>query len=308
MIHVENLTVKYGDFCAVDNISFYVDKESGITGLLGPNGAGKTTTMRVLTGYLQPTEGKIEIDHIPFDQTKERRLAIKKRIGYLPESNPLYPEMLVIEYLEFMAYAKQLEESKIKDRMNFLIETLELQSHLYTPLTLLSKGFRQRAALAATLIHDPEIIILDEPTTGLDPNQIISIRNFIKSLSKEKTLILSTHILKEVEDVCDRVIIINKGKIVADRKVEELQHSNLMVLIAKSNKDNILNELKKIHIIKDIQEETIHNSEYKRYICELKEDKPELLFNEIKKYDWDVREFASLERSLEEVFRELTVS
>ncbi|GIX42039.1 MAG: ABC transporter ATP-binding protein [Leptospiraceae bacterium] len=308
MIHVENLTVKYGDFCAVDNISFIVDKESGITGLLGPNGAGKTTTMRVLTGYLQPAEGKIEIDHIPFDQTKERRLAIKKRIGYLPESNPLYPEMLVIEYLEFMAYAKQLEESKIKDRMNFLIETLELQSHLYTPLSLLSKGFRQRAALAATLIHDPEIIILDEPTTGLDPNQIISIRNFIKSLSKEKTLILSTHILKEVEDVCDRVIIINKGKIVADKKVEELQHSNSMVLIAKSNKDNILNELQKIHIIKNIQEETIHNSEFKRYICELKEDKPELLFNEIKKYDWDVREFASLERSLEEVFRELTVS
>lgn len=308
MIQVENLTVKYGDFCAVDNVSFIVDKFSGITGLLGPNGAGKTTTMRVLTGYLPPTEGKIVIDHIPFDDNIERRLAIKKRIGYLPESNPLYPEMLVIEYLEFMAYAKQLEENKIKERLDFLIETLELKTHLYTPLSLLSKGFRQRTALAATLIHDPEIIILDEPTTGLDPNQIISIRNFIKSLSKEKTLILSTHILKEVEDVCDRVIIINKGKVVADRKVEELQRSNIMVIIAKSQKNDILQNLQSITLIRNVSEEAIPNSEYKRYICELKEDKPEQLFSEIKKFDWEVREFASLERSLEEVFRELTVN
>jgi ABC-2 type transport system ATP-binding protein len=207
-----------------------------------------------------------------------------------------------------MAYAKQLEQNRIKERMDFLIETLELQSHLYTPLSLLSKGFRQRAALAATLIHDPEIIILDEPTTGLDPNQIISIRNFIKGLSKEKTLILSTHILKEVEDVCDRVIIINKGKIVADRKVEELQRSNFIVIVAKSHRENILEELKKVPIVKNVQEENILQSEFKRYICELREDKPEHLFNEIKRLDWEVREFSPLERSLEEVFRELTIN
>ena len=295
MINVKDLTVKYGEFCAVDNVSFYIDPSSGITGLLGPNGAGKTTTMRVLTGYLSPTNGYIEIGGIPFDENPRNHIEIKKRIGYLPESNPLYPEMLVIEYLEFMAYAKQLEQNRIKERMYFLIETLELQSHLYTPLSLLSKGFRQRAALAATLIHDPEIIILDEPTTGLDPNQIISIRNFIKGLSKEKTLILSTHILKEVEDVCDRVIIINKGKIVADRKVEELQRSNFIVIVAKSHRENI-------------QEENILQSEFKRYICELREDKPEHLFNEIKRLDWEVREFSPLERSLEEVFRELTIN
>jgi len=308
MINVKDLTVKYGEFCAVDNVSFYVDPSSGITGLLGPNGAGKTTTMRVLTGYLSPTNGYIEIGGIPFDENTRNHIEIKKRIGYLPESNPLYPEMLVIEYLEFMAYAKQLEQNRIKERMDFLIETLELQSHLYTPLSLLSKGFRQRAALAATLIHDPEIIILDEPTTGLDPNQIISIRNFIKGLSKQKTLILSTHILKEVEDVCDRVIIINKGKIVADRKVEELQRSNFIVIVAKSHRENILEELKKVPIIKNVQEENILQSEFKRYICELREDKPEHLFNEIKRLDWEVREFSPLERSLEEVFRELTIN
>jgi ABC-2 type transport system ATP-binding protein len=308
MINVKDLTVKYGEFCAVDNVSFYVDPSSGITGLLGPNGAGKTTTMRVLTGYLSPTNGYIEIGGIPFDENTRNHIEIKKRIGYLPESNPLYPEMLVIEYLEFMAYAKQLEQNRIKERMDFLIETLELQSHLYTPLSLLSKGFRQRAALAATLIHDPEIIILDEPTTGLDPNQIISIRNFIKGLSKEKTLILSTHILKEVEDVCDRVIIINKGKIVADRKVEELQRSNFIVIVAKSHRENILEELKKVPIVKNVQEENILQSEFKRYICELREDKPEHLFNEIKRLDWEVREFSPLERSLEEVFRELTIN
>jgi len=308
MIKVKDLTVKYGEFCAVDNISFYVDKSSGITGLLGPNGAGKTTTMRVLTGYLSPTNGHIEIGGIPFDDNTKNHIEIKKRIGYLPESNPLYPEMLVIEYLEFMAYTKQLEQNKIKERMDFLIETLELQSHLYTPLSLLSKGFRQRTALAATLIHDPEIIILDEPTTGLDPNQIISIRNFIKGLSKEKTLILSTHILKEVEDVCDRVIIINKGKIVADRKVEELQRSNLIVIVAKSHRENILQELRNLSMVKNVQEENIIQSEFKRYICELREDKPERLFNEIKHFDWEVREFAPLERSLEEVFRELTIN
>jgi ABC-2 type transport system ATP-binding protein len=308
MINVKDLTVKYGEFCAVDNVSFYIDPSSGITGLLGPNGAGKTTTMRVLTGYLSPTNGYIEIGGIPFDENPRNRIEIKKRIGYLPESNPLYPEMLVIEYLEFMAYAKQLEQNRIKERMDFLIETLELQSHLYTPLSLLSKGFRQRAALAATLIHDPEIIILDEPTTGLDPNQIISIRNFIKGLSKEKTLILSTHILKEVEDVCDRVIIINKGKIVADRKVEELQRSNFIVIVAKSHRENILEELKKVPIVKNVQEENILQSEFKRYICELREDKPEHLFNEIKRLDWEVREFSPLERSLEEVFRELTIN
>jgi ABC-2 type transport system ATP-binding protein len=308
MINVKDLTVKYGEFCAVDNVSFYIDPSSGITGLLGPNGAGKTTTMRVLTGYLSPTNGYIEIGGIPFDENPRNHIEIKKRIGYLPESNPLYPEMLVIEYLEFMAYAKQLEQNRIKERMDFLIGTLELQSHLYTPLSLLSKGFRQRAALAATLIHDPEIIILDEPTTGLDPNQIISIRNFIKGLSKEKTLILSTHILKEVEDVCDRVIIINKGKIVADRKVEELQRSNFIVIVAKSHRENILEELKKVPIVKNVQEENILQSEFKRYICELREDKPEHLFNEIKRLDWEVREFSPLERSLEEVFRELTIN
>lgn len=307
MIKVENLVLKYGNFCAVDNISFLVNSNSGITGLLGPNGAGKTSTMRVLTGYLEPTSGYIEIDSLPMDK-EENKIEIKKRIGYLPESNPLYSEMLVSEYLDFIGKVRGLKESEFKKNKEFLIEKLELKSHLYTPIALLSKGFKQRTALAATLIHDPKVIILDEPTSGLDPNQIASIRSFIKTLSKNKTLILSTHILKEVEDICERVIIIHKGKIVADKKVSELQKSNFRMLIAKSNKENIEEILKKIHLIKNVRIENIPNSEYKKYICELKEDRPELLYKEIKNFDWDIIEYSSLERSLEEVFKELTLN
>lgn len=304
MIKVENLTLKYGNFCAVDNISFYVSQQSGITGLLGPNGAGKTTTMRVLSGYLEPTSGNVEIDSMPLNE--KTKLEIKRKIGYLPESNPLYLEMLVEEYLEFMGKIRGVNVQTLKENKEFLIETLELKSHLYTPIGLLSKGFKQRTALAATLIHDPSLIILDEPTSGLDPNQIATIRNFIKTLSQNKTVILSTHILKEVEDICERVIIIHKGKIVTDTKISQLQKSNYRVIIAKSVRNNIQEILKNINLISEVKEETIPNSEYKKYICMLKEDKPELLFREIKKNDWDIIEFSSLERSLEEVFKELT--
>ncbi len=304
MIKVENLTLNYGNYCAVDHISFFVSQQSGITGLLGPNGAGKTTTMRALTGYLEPTYGSIEIDSIPLNE--KTKLEIKRKIGYLPESNPLYSEMLVEEYLEFMGKIRGVNHQTLKESKEFLIETLELKSHLYTPIGLLSKGFKQRTALAATLIHNPSIIILDEPTSGLDPNQIASIRNFIKTLSKHKTVILSTHILKEVEDICERVIIIHKGKIVADKTISELQKSNYRVLIAKSAQNDINQILKKINLISEVKEESIPNSEYKKFICKLKEDNPELLFREIKKYDWDVIEYSPLEKSLEEVFKELT--
>ncbi|MCS7205873.1 MAG: ATP-binding cassette domain-containing protein [Leptospiraceae bacterium] len=306
MIKVENLTVQFGNFTAIDQISFTVDKTMGIIGLLGPNGAGKTTTMRVLTGYLTPTSGYVEIDNIPLNGDEKQKLTIKRKIGYLPESNPLYPEMLVDEYLDFMGKSRALSDDTLKKRKDILVETLRLSSHLYTPLGLLSKGFRQRTALAATLIHDPEIIILDEPTTGLDPNQIITIREFIKSLSKEKLVILSTHILKEVQDVCNQVIIIHKGKIVANRRIEELQKSNLRVIIAKSQRDNIENTLKNLDLILNVRVQEIPNSEFKKYICELKEDRPEKLFYEIKKFDWDVIEFSPLEKSIEEIFQELT--
>ncbi len=304
MIYVQDLLLNYGNFCAINHISFRISRENGIVGLLGPNGAGKTTTMRILTGYLKPTSGYIEIDSLPLND--DNIVEIKKRIGYLPEANPLYPEMLVSEYLDFIGAIRGLDLHKLKNSKESLVERLELGSHYYTPLSYLSKGFRQRVALAATLIHDPEIIILDEPTTGLDPNQIISIREFIKKLGGNKTLILSTHILKEVEDVCDRVIIINKGKIVVNKMVSELQKSNYIVLIAFSDKDSIEETLKMLPIVKNVSIERMPNSNYKKYICELTEDSPEKLFNEIKKTDWQIREFSTLERSLEEVFRELT--
>jgi ABC-2 type transport system ATP-binding protein len=186
-----------------------------ITGLLGPNGAGKTTTMRILAGFLKSSEGRVEYDGFDFNQDE---IQIKKRLGYLPESAPLYADMIVQEYLEFMAQARAFLSSKILISIHRVVDLCKLESHLYSPIHQLSKGFKQRVALAGTLIHDPDFIILDEPSSGLDPNQITIIRHLIQKLGKDKTIILSTHILQEVIEVCDQVVILSKGKVVLDRE------------------------------------------------------------------------------------------
>ena len=211
-ILVENLTKVYGDQKAVDDISFEV-QTGEVVGFLGPNGAGKSTTMKMITCYMAPTAGKISLEGLEVDKDPEE---IKKKIGYLPENNPLYTDMGIIDYLEFCAEIQGLEKQGLSKRIHEMVDMCGLNQERYKKIGELSKGYSQRVGLAQAMIHDPEVLILDEPTTGLDPNQIVEIRKLIKELGKEKTVILSSHILSEVEATCDRILIINKGKIVAD--------------------------------------------------------------------------------------------
>ena len=212
MIEVENLSKAYGAVKAVDNISFRVEKGQ-ILGFLGPNGAGKTTTMRILTGYLPATSGTARIAGL---DVFEKSLAVRKRIGYLPETPPIYPEMSVASYLDFVARIKQVPASVRLARVNRAMEMANITDKRTQLIKRLSRGYKQRVGLAQALVHDPEVIILDEPTVGLDPKQIIEVRNLIKSLAGTHTIILSTHILPEVSVTCDRVVIINHGRIVAE--------------------------------------------------------------------------------------------
>lgn len=219
-IHITNLTKTYGAQKAVNNISFKVNKGE-IVGFLGPNGAGKSTTMKMITGYLNPDSGSINVSGI---NVSKDNIESKKKIGYLPEANPLYFEMYVREYLHFTAGIHQLKNAN--EKVEAIIKTVGLSLEANKKIGQLSKGYKQRVGLAAAMIHEPEVLILDEPTSGLDPNQIIEIRNVIKALAKDKTVLFSSHILQEVEAICDRVIIINKGNIVADDLLENLQQKN----------------------------------------------------------------------------------
>lgn len=210
-ISVKNLTKIYGTQRAVDGISF--DISSGeIVGFIGPNGAGKSTTMKVITGFLSEFEGEVLVNGL---DVRNNPLEVKKTIGYLPEHNPLYPDMYIREYLSFIARMYGLG-NHAEDAVNKVIEEIGLAKEQHKKIGMLSKGYRQRVGLASVLIHDPQVLILDEPTTGLDPNQLIEIRNLIETVGKSKTVLLSTHIMQEVEAICDRVIIINNGQIVAN--------------------------------------------------------------------------------------------
>ena len=217
MIRVEELTKDYGMRRAIDHLTFEAEKGE-ILGFLGPNGAGKTTTMRILSGYMPPSSGKAEI--AGFD-VMEQSLEVRRRVGYLPETVPLYPDMTIFDYLKFMADLRHLKEAE--DRVDEVLESIHLEDRADTYIGNLSKGMRQRVGLAQALLHRPEVLILDEPTIGLDPAQIIEVRNLIRELGRERTILLSTHILSEAQQVCNRVLIINKGKIVVEDTPERLQ-------------------------------------------------------------------------------------
>lgn len=219
-VSVSNLTKMYNEQCAVNNISFTIPKGE-IVGFLGPNGAGKSTTMKIITGYIPATKGNATVCN---QEVSNNMIAIQKKIGYLPESNPLYYEMYVKEYLEFLSKVHDIPNAQ--KRINEVIEITGLQVEHKKKIGSLSKGYKQRVGLAQAIIHNPEVLILDEPTSGLDPNQIVEIRDLIKNFGKEKTVILSTHIMQEVEAMCNRVIIINKGNIVADDSLINLQQKN----------------------------------------------------------------------------------
>jgi len=232
-IKVSNLIKQYGEQKAVNNISFTINKGE-IVGFLGPNGAGKSTTMKMITGYLEPDNGEIEVSDI---RVSDHPLETKKKIGYLPEANPLYPEMYVKEYLEFIAGIHEVKNVSAAIEKVILLTGLTPEKH--KKIGQLSKGYKQRVGLAAALIHDPEVLILDEPTSGLDPNQIIEIRDVIKKLGQNKTVLFSSHILQEVEALCNRVIIINKGELVADDQLKNLAVKETTNKLNVSFRENI---------------------------------------------------------------------
>ncbi len=305
MLTVENLSRHFDAKIAVDNISFSI-KPGVITGLLGPNGAGKTTTMRLITGFLKPTSGKVLYQNNLVSDGSED---IKSRLGYLPESAPLYPEMKVLEYLQFMADIRGVPLDQQKESIRSMVELCELETKLGSIIAFLSKGFKQRVALAGTLIHNPDIIILDEPTSGLDPNQISHVRDLIKKLGKEKTLILSTHILQEVEDVCDEVIIINNGKIVANSSVKNLYGDNKVQVVVKTSIEPIkkvfsTDQFLGVEPFEDADEKLEEG--YHSYLVSLKEYKPEIVFQTLSKQNFAVREIKLYKKSLESIFSELT--
>lgn len=247
-IVVKHLTKYYGEQAAVDNISFEA-KNGEILGFLGPNGAGKSTTMKIITTFIPATEGSVEV--CGMDIEKES-LNVRKKIGYLPENNPLYLEMYVKEYLTFIAKIYKL--SNIKERVAEVIQQVGLQKEQHKVIGALSKGYRQRVGLAQAIIHDPEVLILDEPTSGLDPNQLEEIRALIKKIGQEKTVMLSTHIMQEVEAICDRVIIIKNGKLVANETAKNLQtDKETQVVYVEFEGDVTRNQLKKITAVKKVE-------------------------------------------------------
>ncbi|MFA6402383.1 MAG: ATP-binding cassette domain-containing protein [Salinivirgaceae bacterium] len=305
-IVVKNLTKRYGPQRAVDNISFEV-KTGEILGFLGPNGAGKTTTMKAITSYLTPTDGEITIGNYSIWNDQEQ---IKKSIGYLPEHNSLYPEMPVIDYLHYVAELQGIKKEKIKDRILEMVRVCGLEGEKHKRINELSKGYRQRVGLAQALIHDPQVLILDEPTTGLDPNQIVEIRELIKKIGREKTVILSSHILAEVEATCDRILIINKGKIVANGTAQELRKAEkggelLKVVIEDADRNQAIKALQALPSVALVDSTTGSDiievqgkpgASSKREIFKLCVDN-----------GWTLTQMTPVETKLEDIFRELTM-
>lgn len=300
-ITISNLTKTYGSQKAIDNISFDAGNNS-IIGFLGPNGAGKSTTMKIVTGYLEADSGTVTINGININTNP---LQTKKQIGYLPEGNPLYYEMYVREYLSFVASVHKLKTGT-KKRIEDVINLTGLTNESKKKTGQLSKGYKQRVGLAAALIHDPDVLILDEPTSGLDPNQIIEIRQVIKELGKNKTVLFSSHILQEVESICDRVIIINKGKIVADDTLVNLQsaHKNSHTVIAEFGKKISIKFLEELEGAENVQE---ISNQYHIQTLDPEKIKKQLLKFSLQN-NLDILSLQSKSKSLEEIFRNLTGS
>lgn len=307
-IKIENLSKKYGAQKAVDSISFEV-KTGEILGFLGPNGAGKSTTMKMITGYIGIGEGQITIGDQSVASNADE---VKKHIGYLPENNPLYLDMPVIDYLEFCAALQGVEKTLITDRVKKMIRVCGLNAEKHKKIGELSKGYRQRVGLAQAMIHDPAILILDEPTTGLDPNQIVEIRKLIREIGKEKTVILSTHILPEVEATCDRILIIKGGKIVADGTAESLRKQAegkemLKVRIEDGTAEVILAEIRKLKTVDwaEVVDKNVNRFEVQsRAGVSSRRD----IFKLCVEKGWVLGELTPLETRLEDIFRNLTVN
>ena len=308
MIQVENLTKYYNQLCAVNQINFDIQKGE-ILGLLGPNGAGKTTTLRMLTGYLQPSSGSISIKGLSIDKDV---LEIKKLLGYLPESAPLYHDMLVFDYLKYVAAIREIDRGQQLSRIRQLADLCGINEVMSQPIGELSKGYKQRVGLAQAMMNDPEVLIFDEPTSGLDPNQIVEIRKIIREIGKEKTIILSTHILSEAEATCDRIVIINQGQIVADGSTENLKQSssskNVMhICLQNADFKTVEASLSAVNGVESVAKIGETDSELEVGVtCQSAGDLRPDVYRKIKETDWILLDFHQETQSLENIFRELT--
>jgi len=305
-IKIDQLTKSYGPQKAVNNISFEV-KTGEILGFLGPNGAGKTTTMKMITNYIEADTGQVLIGGQP-----NQRSEMKRKIGYLPEHNPLYLDMPVMDYLAFCAALQGVGKKDIPNRIREMVRLCGLNVEKHKKIGELSKGYRQRVGLAQAMIHDPEILILDEPTTGLDPNQIVEIRELIKQLGKEKTVILSTHILPEVEATCDRILIINRGQIVADGTAATLrqQAQGRQVLHLRIEDGDANTIFEKLRTLPSVQMVDFLQRENNRFEVSSLEHQTSnrAIFNLCKDNGWALTELIPFETSLENIFRDLTLN
>ena len=311
MIELKNITKYYGDFPAVTNISFKIEKGE-IVGLLGPNGAGKSTTMKMITGFMPPSSGELSVGG---NDIVTQSIEARRRIGYLPETVPLYTDMTVYSYIEYMGLLRGLNKKNIKSKVDNVIEICKLEDYRHSLISKLSKGFRQRVGISQAIIHDPEVLVLDEPTIGIDPNQVVETRQLIKNLSGEHTLILSSHILPEVSSICERVLIIHEGEIAASDTIE-----NLSSLMSGKNKieadiigspQSIVTELEKINDIKSI-EFSINksSSEFSTFTIEseinidIRSEISKIIINN----GWGLIRLQSMEMSLEDIFLQITTS
>ena len=307
MIKVSDLSKNYGDVEAVKSINFEI-KDGEVVGFLGENGAGKTTALKMITGYLVPTSGMVEVNDL---NISDHAFEIQSQIGYLPELNPLYPEMTVYEYLEFIANLRKISGKRFRDALSSVVDKCGLQGVVHKQISSCSKGYKQRIGLAGSMIHDPKILILDEPVTGLDPNQIVEIRQLIKSLGREKLVLMSSHILQEIQATVDRIMIIHQGEIVANGTNDELmsnfQGNTLLNLEVKNATDSSLKDLSvavpNMNVV-NVEERTGRHIIQIEYGQEV--DPREDLFNYAVRSGWAILKMTPTTTDLEDIFRKLT--
>lgn len=307
-ITVSNLVKEYGPQKAVDDISFQV-KTGEILGFLGPNGAGKSTTMKIITCFMEPTSGDVQVGEYDIRNHSQQ---VRKSIGYLPEHTPLYTDMSIVDYLKLSAKLQDVPANQIPGRIREMIDVCGLGPERHKYIGELSKGYRQRVGLAQALIHDPEVLILDEPTTGLDPNQIVEIRSLIKEIGKQKTVMLSSHILKEVEATCDRILIINRGELVADGSTEELRQQAAGVKQVRVEIQTPQAEAQPADALLQLPEvaQVQPADQPQQWLVDSKPevDAREAIFRMCVDRGWIITQMTPIESSLEDIFRELTVN
>ncbi len=302
MITTHNLSRYYGDFKAADDVSFTI-QPGEIVGLLGHNGAGKTTIMKMISGYLEPSSGTIEIDGLEFNT---QGIEIKKRLGYLPETLPVYPEMSVADYLDYTTILKGLSGAKAQDEIRRVVKATDIASKLLAPIATLSRGYKQRVGVAQALLGKPKLLILDEPTNGLDPTQTLHMRHLIRDIAREATVILSTHIMQEVDALCDRVLIMRSAELVLDARLEDLRQSNRLILGSDIGADSVSQLLSTIDGIKQIENtDRDHRYQITLDAAAQQDDITNTIVKTLVDHGHAVYELSHEQRDLETVFREV---